>query len=109
MLNISVCFSIYLQVPYILLFTAVIVALIEWSIAEVMAECSAIPILDNRQLLVKICHPWTWRIANVFMAVFFSLAAYVQVSFNGSYIQEFYPDYVNWSVFFSHLLHASTR
>lgn len=109
MLNISVCFSIYLQVPYILLFTAVIVALIEWSIAEVMAECSAIPILDNRQLLVKTCHPWTWRIANVFMAVFFSLAAYVQVSFNGSYIQEFYPDYVNWSVFFSHLLHASTR
>lgn len=45
-----------------------------------MAECSAIPILDNRQLLVKICHPWTWRIANVFMAVFFSLAAYVQIN-----------------------------
>lgn len=45
-----------------------------------MAECSTIPVQDNHQLLVKICHPWTWRIANVFMAVFFSLAAYVQVS-----------------------------
>lgn len=45
-----------------------------------MAESSTIPIQDNQQLLVKICHPLTWRIANVFMAVFFSLAAYVQVS-----------------------------
>lgn len=45
-----------------------------------MVECSTIPVQDNHQLLVKICHPWTWRIANVFMAVFFSLAAYVQVS-----------------------------
>ena len=45
-----------------------------------MAECSTIPVQDNQQLLVKICHPWTWRIANVSMAVFFALAAYVQVS-----------------------------
>ena len=45
-----------------------------------MAEWSAIPIQDNQQLLAKICNPWTWRIANGFMAVFFGLAAYVQVS-----------------------------
>ena len=46
-----------------------------------MAEWTAIPIQENQQLLLaKICHPWTWRIANMLMAVFFSLAAYVQVS-----------------------------
>ena len=65
---------------YILFFMVVTVPRIEQLITTNMAESSTIPVRDSQQLLVKICHPWTWRIANVFMAVFFSLAAYVQVS-----------------------------
>ena len=46
-----------------------------------MAEWSTVPIEDKQQLLIgKVCNPWTWRVANGFMAVFFALAAYVQVS-----------------------------
>lgn len=28
----------------------------------------------------KVCSPWTWRLANGFMAVFFALSAYVQIN-----------------------------
>ena len=46
-----------------------------------MAEQSVIPVEENQHSLVaKICNPWTWRLANVVMALFFALAAYVQVS-----------------------------
>ena len=47
-----------------------------------MAEWSTVPIEDSKQQLLigKVCNPWTWRVANGFMAVFFALAAYVQVS-----------------------------
>lgn len=46
-----------------------------------MAERSVIPIEETHHSLVaKICNPWTWRLANVVMALFFALAAYVQVS-----------------------------
>lgn len=46
-----------------------------------MAERSVIPIEENQHSLVaKICNPWTWRLANVVMALFFALAAFVQVS-----------------------------
>lgn len=46
-----------------------------------MAERSVIPVEENQHSLVaKICNPWTWRLANVVMALFFALAAYVQVS-----------------------------
>ena len=46
-----------------------------------MGERSVIPIEENQHSVVaKICNPWTWRLANVVMALFFALAAYVQVS-----------------------------
>ena len=46
-----------------------------------MGERSVIRIEENQHSVVaKICNPWTWRLANVVMALFFALAAYVQVS-----------------------------
>ncbi|XP_073245025.1 transmembrane protein 220-like isoform X1 [Porites lutea] len=46
-----------------------------------MAERSVIPIEENQHSVVaKICNPRTWRLANVVMALFFALAAYVQTN-----------------------------
>ena len=47
-----------------------------------MAEWNTIPIDQGNQqsLPSKMCSPWTWRLANGVMALFFALAAYVQVS-----------------------------
>ncbi|XP_073245026.1 transmembrane protein 220-like isoform X2 [Porites lutea] len=47
-----------------------------------MAERSVIPIEENQHSVVaKICNPRTWRLANVVMALFFALAAYVQLMY----------------------------
>ena len=43
-----------------------------------MPSWSAIPIPDDKQP-DWICRPWLWRVANGFMAIFFALAAFVQV------------------------------
>ena len=45
-----------------------------------MVEWSTIGIQENsKSLASKVCNPWTWRLANGVMALFFALAAYVQV------------------------------
>lgn len=44
-------------------------------------QSSSVTIEDKQETLIgKVCNPWTWRLANGFMALFFAFATYVQVS-----------------------------
>lgn len=46
-----------------------------------MVECSTVQIQENsKSIAVMVCKPWTWRLSNGFMALFFALAAYVQMN-----------------------------
>ena len=44
-----------------------------------MAEKNTSVAIQDINFPSKVCSPWTWRLANGFMAVFFALSAYVQV------------------------------
>lgn len=44
-------------------------------------QSSSVTIEDKQETLIgKVCNPWTWRLANGFMALFFAFATYVQLN-----------------------------